>query len=96
MFWRNVQTGANVIWNSADANTPHATMGVTNLNWDVATVGDFDGDGRADVFWRNVATGANVIWRAGSASSAQSITGVGDLAWGIVPMRSQPLSPWDY
>jgi len=27
-------------------------------------IGDFDGDGKADVFWRNGTTGANVIWNA--------------------------------
>ena len=58
-------TGENVAWNmngrivSASAQL----ASVADVNWDIAQVGDFDPDGKADVFWRNTATGQNVVWR---------------------------------
>ena len=39
---------------------------MTNTDWDIATVGDYDGDGVSDLVWRNLVTGANVIWSAGN------------------------------
>ncbi|MFS8063994.1 MAG: FG-GAP repeat domain-containing protein [Luteimonas sp.] len=107
VFWRNVdrftniQNGANVIWKSGNASTPQAVVSVTNLNWYVDDVGDFDGDGKADVFWRNsgsgaVGTGANVIWKSGNAYTPQATAAVTNLAWVVVPYEGQEFSPWDY
>ncbi len=35
---------------------------VADQNWQVAGIGDFDGDGKADVLWRNSASGENYIY----------------------------------
>src|SRR5204863_456180 len=35
---------------------------VADLNWTIAGVGDFDGDGKADILWRNTSTGQNYIY----------------------------------
>jgi hypothetical protein len=58
---------------------------VTNAYWDVAEVGDFNGDGKADVLWRNLASGADSIWLTGNAATAQAVATVADLAWHVVP-----------
>ncbi|WP_460760993.1 FG-GAP repeat domain-containing protein [Lysobacter fragariae] len=54
---------------------------VPNLQWQVAGIGDFDGDGGADVLWRNLVTGANAIWKSALASSQQGISSVANLDW---------------
>jgi cysteine-rich repeat protein len=46
-------------------------------------IGDFDGDGKADVFWRNGTTGANVIWKAGNGATPLAVTTVGP-GWQMV------------
>src|SRR6266851_4930956 len=33
-----------------------------DLNWKVVGIGDFDGDGKADILWRNSSTGENYIY----------------------------------
>ena len=37
------------------------TRTVADPDWTVAAVGDFDGDGKADIFWRNTSSGQNYI-----------------------------------
>ncbi len=34
-------------------------------NWLVTNVGDFNGDGKADLVWRNASTGQTAIWLMG-------------------------------
>jgi hypothetical protein len=42
--------------------TSSAAFGTVDLNWQIAGVGDFDGDGKADLVWRNTATGDVAMW----------------------------------
>ena len=37
------------------------SQGVVSLDWQIAGVGDFNGDGRADILWRN-SDGQVVEW----------------------------------
>ena len=48
------------------------------------TVGDFDGDGRADVLWRNSSTGADAIWKSASQATQQAVAEVTDQRWKVV------------
>ncbi len=66
ILWRNKANGINVIWymNSDGSNyisysNPPA---VTDLNWEIKGVADFNKDGNPDITWRNQANGINVIW----------------------------------
>ena len=41
---------------------------LTDTAWSVVTIGDFNGDGQADIVWGNGLTGATMIWfMAGAA-----------------------------
>ena len=55
-------------------------LGTLGAGWKPALVGDFDGDGRADILWRNGAT--SVIWymNAGVAKQTQLMPTV-DTSW---------------
>jgi hypothetical protein len=38
-------------------------FGAVPLDWAIAGVGDYDGDGRSDLLWRQASTGAVYLWR---------------------------------
>jgi len=65
LLWRNATTGENYLY-PMDGRSIKPTEGfirtVASANWQVKGVGDFDGDGKADVLWRNVATGENYLY----------------------------------
>jgi FG-GAP-like repeat/FG-GAP repeat len=58
--------------------------------WQVVGIGDFNGDGRADLVWRNTTTGENRVWYTGGSGvhvgfvGSAMITPVTDQAWQIV------------
>ena len=54
------------------------------MDWVVAAVGDYNGDGRDDILWRNLATGVNAIWRSGNSRTGQAMTAVTSQSWKIV------------
>ena len=69
-------TGSNSIWHSGDMANQQAINAVTDTNWVVAGVGDFNGDGRADILWRNTDTGANAIWLSAFKSQQLAVHAV--------------------
>lgn len=64
-IWRNYSNGQIGIWlmdsNGAIRSVQTLTP-LTDLNWRIAGVGDFNGDGKNDLLWRNYATFDNAIW----------------------------------
>jgi hypothetical protein len=64
IFWRNTATGNNSMWLMVGATVAASGTlpSVPDVNWKVARVADFDGDGMGDVVWRNAVTGSNSIW----------------------------------
>jgi photosystem II stability/assembly factor-like uncharacterized protein len=65
IVWRNSATGENYLY-PMDGTTIKSTEGflrtVSDLNWHIVAVGDYDGDGKSDLLWRNVSTGENYIY----------------------------------
>jgi hypothetical protein len=65
VLWRNASSGENYLY-PMDGTTILGTEGylrtVADLNWNVAGIGDFDGDGKADVLWRNSSSGENYVY----------------------------------
>ncbi len=88
ILWRNAFTGQNYLY-PMNGTTILGTEGyiktVSDRNWRVAGVGDFDGDGKADILWRNFATGKNYIdLMNGTAILTEgSLRTVADLNWQI-------------
>jgi hypothetical protein len=89
VLWHNSTTGSNSIWlmNGATISggaTAFAT--VADLNWSIAGVGDFDGDGKSDILWHNSTTGSNSIWLMNGTTisgGATAFATVADLNRGI-------------
>ena len=74
LFWWHQTTGQTYVWllgpntGQIGIKTSGSPFTLTNLNWRVAGVGDYNGDGRADIVWRNIATGLNAIWMMNGVS----------------------------
>ena len=65
ILWRNAATGENYLYpmdGLAILGGEGYLRTVADLNWRVAGIGDFDGDGKADVLWRNNASGENYVY----------------------------------
>ena len=65
ILWRNAATGENYVYpmdGLAILGTEGYARTVADQNWQVAGIGDFDGDGKADVLWRNSSTGENYVY----------------------------------
>ncbi len=69
--WRNETTGDNAIWlmdgNASKTNGERLITRVAGTDWKIATVGDFDGNGKSDLAWRNATTGQSAVWLVDAA-----------------------------
>ena len=89
ILWRNTITGENYLY-PMDGLTIKPTEGylrtVADLNWTVVGIGDFDGDGKADILWRNTNTGENYVYLMDGRSIKQGegyVRSVADLNWTV-------------
>src|ERR1700734_3679739 len=65
ILWRNTTTGQVLIWlmnGSAITNTGSVGVGYVTSDWAIVGVGDFNGDGKADILWQNPPTGQLYIY----------------------------------
>ncbi len=58
---------------------------IADLNWSVASVGDYDGDGKSDILWRNSATGEDGIYfmNGGTVTAVTFIPSVAVGGWTV-------------
>lgn len=79
LLWRQLSTGTMAVWimNGAGYQYGYGISGVVaGVDWFVAGVADFNGDGRADILFRNKAAGTLAVWVLNS-STLQAGYGVG-------------------
>src|SRR5438477_128571 len=88
ILWRNALTGENYIWLMNGLTI--ASQGSINVvdptsGWQVQGIGDFDGDGRADILWRNLSTGENYIYLMNGWTIAARglVNAVSDQSWQV-------------
>ena len=65
ILWRNSTSGQNYLY-AMDGTTIKPGEGylrtVADPIWQIAAVGDYDGDGKSDLLWRNASTGQNYLY----------------------------------
>jgi hypothetical protein len=65
IVWRNSSTGENYLYPMEGTTIKPSEAyfrTVADLNWQIAALGDYDGDGKSDLVWRNSATGENYLY----------------------------------
>jgi hypothetical protein len=97
VLWRNSSSGMLSLWTmngativSGSAVTAAGSVVAPDASWTVAGIGDFNGDGHADVLWRNSA-GSLVEWlmNGSAVMSSGPVTAAGsaaapDPSWHVV------------
>jgi hypothetical protein len=94
ILWRNTD-GSLAVWTmngssimSSNAVTSGGATVTPDSSWNVAGVGDFNGDGKKDILWRSSTTGEVSVW----TMNGSAITSSGDLTSGGVAVK--PDSSW--
>src|SRR5690606_40334174 len=54
-------------------STTQPVASVGNSIWQVAGLGDFNGDGKTDVLWHRRLSGESVIWLSGDSKTRQAV-----------------------
>jgi hypothetical protein len=92
ILWRNISSGENYLY-PMNGTTIKATEGflrtVAGNAWQVKGVGDFDGDGKADVVWRNATTGEDYLYPMDGTTIKPTegyLRTVANLSWQIVAL----------
>ena len=65
VYWRNYSTGVTAAWlmnGTSFSGTVVNFPTLTNVQYRIEGVADFNGDGQPDILWRNGTTGAAAIW----------------------------------
>ncbi len=78
--------GQNTLWkggSNAGVNV-QSLQAITVLDWKVAGVGDYNGDGNDDILWRNDTNGQNSLWPSANGAAAQIVRSTTSQDWQIL------------
>jgi hypothetical protein len=89
LLWRNASAGRTTIWymDGATWTGEYADIlpAVTDSNWSVIGVADFNGDNNPDLLWRDSSTGRVVIWYMNgptwNGGYSEVLSSTADLNW---------------
>jgi len=87
LLWYNTSTGATEMWLKGlpgTFGTDARQVLLTDPNWRVTHVADFNGDGCDDLLWRNGLTGRTAIWLQAGFNTIDVVTLDAPAAWRIV------------
>jgi hypothetical protein len=90
ILWRNFASGENYIYPMLGTTIKPSEgylRSVPDQNWQIAAVGDYNGDLRADILWRNHATGENYLYPVDGTTILAGegyLRTVSDLSWQII------------
>jgi feruloyl esterase len=84
IFWRNTATGDVAMWTmNGSTVTQSVDLGTVPLNWTIAGVGDFDGNGSADILWRDNSGNVGIWLMNGTSILSTAVLGNVPLNWTI-------------
>lgn len=86
LVWRHRTTGRNALWfmngtklRSTVSLTPQAAATVSDTNWEIRAVADFNGDAQPDLIWQHKTNGRLAVWFM-SGASLVSVSGFATLS----------------
>jgi feruloyl esterase len=84
IFWRNTMTGEVGMWVMIDTQVAQTVnFGVVPLNWTIAGIGDFDGNGSADLLWRDTSGNVGIWLMNGTQILSTSVLGNVPTNWNV-------------
>jgi hypothetical protein len=89
ILWRHSVSGQNYLYPMDGRNIKPGEgflRTVADLNWQIKAVGDFDGDGKADIVWRHASSGQNYMYPMDGTTikTTEGFLRTVDLHWEIV------------
>jgi Ca2+-binding RTX toxin-like protein len=95
-LFRHIGTGENLVWyldgSGSRIGSANLSIPFVDTGWNVAGVGDFNGDGVSDILWRHQTAGLTSLWQMNGVTASATtllsipvgsdwqIAGVGDFA----------------
>jgi hypothetical protein len=98
IVWRNDSSGESYVYpmdGFAILGDEGYLPPVTEAGWNIAAIGDFDGEGttirgrgHSDILWRNASSGALYLWRLAGPTQIMSACGAQGCQSGYLPQVS--------
>ena len=84
IFWYNTQTTEVGMWVMNGAQVAQAVdFGRVGGSWQIAGIGDFDGNGSTDILWRDASGNVGMWLMNGTSISSTAVLGSVPLNWSV-------------